>query len=55
MSVPKLEQLSQSVVQGPSLAAGAIPTRDWMDIPVKFKSGNYAYVAKKDKVTASPA
>jgi len=50
MSVTKLEQLSKSVVQGPSLATGAIPTRDWMDIPVKFKPGNYAYVAKKDKV-----
>lgn len=50
MSVPKLEQLSKSVVQGPSLATGAIPTRDWMDIPVVFKSGNFAYPAKKDKV-----
>ncbi len=50
MSVPKLEQLSKSVVQGPSLATGAIPARDWMDIPVAFKPGNYAYPAKQDKV-----
>jgi Fe-S oxidoreductase len=50
MAVPKLQQLSKSVVQGPSLATGAIPTRDWMDIPVVFKSGNYAYPAKKEKV-----
>jgi len=50
MAVPKLEQLSKSVVQGPSLATGAIPTRDWMDIPVHFKEGNYAYPAKKEKV-----
>lgn len=50
MSVPKLEQLSKSVVQGPSMATGAIPTRDWMDIPVDFKPGNYAYPAKKEKV-----
>jgi len=50
MSVPKLEQLSKSVVQGPSLATGAIPTMDWMDIPVVFKPGNYAYPAKKEKV-----
>ncbi len=50
MSVPKLEQLSKSVVQGPSLATGAVPTRDWMDIPVVFKPGNYAFPAKKDKV-----
>ncbi len=50
MSVPKLEQLSQSVVQGPSLATGAVPAMDWMDVPVAFKPGNYAYPAKKDKV-----
>ena len=50
MSVAKLEQLSKSVVQDPSLATGAIPSKDWMDIPVVFKSGNYAYPAKKDKV-----
>ncbi len=50
MAVPKLEQLSQSVVQGPSLATGAIPTKDWMDVPVVFKPGNYAYPAKKEKV-----
>ena len=50
MSVPKLEQLSKSVVQGPSMATGAIPTQDWMDVPVVFKEGNYAYPAKVDKV-----
>lgn len=50
MAVPKLEQLSKSVVQGPSMATGAQPTMDWMDIPVVFKPGNYAYPAKQDKV-----
>ena len=50
MSVPKLEQLSKSVVQGPSLATGAIPTTDWMDSEVVFKPGNYAYPAKAEKV-----
>jgi len=50
MSVPKLEQLSKSVVQGPSLATGAVPSKDWMDIPVAFKPGSYAYPAKQDKV-----
>ena len=50
MSVPKLEQLSKSVVQGPSLATGAVPAMDWMDIPVVFKPGNYAFPARKDKV-----
>lgn len=50
MSLPKLEQLSKSVAQEPSLATGAIPARDWMDIPAVFKPGNYAYPAKKEKV-----
>lgn len=50
MSVPKLEQLSKSVVQGPSLATGAIPKVDWTELPVEFKPGDYAYPAKKEKV-----
>jgi Fe-S oxidoreductase len=50
MAVAKLELLSQSVVQDPSMATGAVPAKDWMDIPVTFKPGNYAYPAKKDKV-----
>lgn len=50
MAVAKLEQLSKSVVQDPSMATGAVPAKDWMDIPVVFKPGNYAYPAKKDKV-----
>jgi len=50
MSVPKLEQLSKSVVQGPSMATGAVPSADWADIPVVFRPGNYAYPAKQDKV-----
>ena len=29
------------------MATGAVPTMDWMDIPVHFKPGNYAYPAKK--------
>nr|WP_297952784.1 (Fe-S)-binding protein [uncultured Desulfobulbus sp.] len=27
---------------------GSIPTRDWMDVPVVFKPGNYAYVTKPE-------
>lgn len=50
MSVPKLEQLSKSVVVGPSMVTGAVPAQGWMDTPVEFKSGNYAYPAKKEKV-----
>ncbi len=50
MSLPKLEELSKSVWQGPSFSTGAVPTREWMDVPAVFKAGNYAYPAKKDKV-----
>lgn len=50
MSVPKLEQLSKSVVVGPSMMTGAVPAKGWMDTPVEFKPGNYAYPAKKEKV-----
>jgi [DsrC]-trisulfide reductase subunit K len=50
MALAKLEQLSKSVVQGPSLVTGAVPTKDWMDIPAIFKEGNFAYPAKKEKV-----
>ncbi len=50
MALAKLEQLSKSVVQGPSLATGAVPTKDWMETPVIFKEGNFAYPAKQEKV-----
>ena len=32
------------------MATGAVPAKHWMDFPVTFKPGNYAYPAKKDKV-----
>jgi len=50
MALAKLEQLSKSVVQGPSLVTGAQPTKDWMDTPAIFKEGNFAYPAKLEKV-----
>ncbi len=50
MALAKLEQLSKSVVQGPSLVTGAQPAKDWMDTPAIFKEGNFAYPAKKEKV-----
>lgn len=50
MALAKLEQLSKSVVQGPSLSTGAVPAQDWMDTPAIFKEGNFAYPAKQEKV-----
>ena len=50
MAVVKVDKLSRSVVEGPSLMTGAVPRKDWMDVPAVFKPGNYAYPAKKEKV-----
>ena len=48
MAVVKVDKLARSVVEGPSLMTGSIPTKDWMDVPVVFKPGNYAYVTKPE-------
>jgi len=50
MAVVKVDKLSKSVVQGPSLMTGSFPTKDWMDVPAIFKPGNFCYPAKKEKV-----
>ena len=50
MAVVKVDKLSKSVVQGPSLMTGSFPTKDWMDVPAVFKPGNFCYPAKKEKV-----
>jgi Fe-S oxidoreductase len=46
MAVVKVDTLARSVAEGPTLMTGAIPTKDWMDMPVHFKPGNYAYPTK---------
>jgi len=46
MAVVKVDTLARSVAEGPTLMTGAIPTKDWMDLPVQFKPGNYAYPTK---------
>lgn len=48
MAVVKVDTLSRSVAEGPSLMTGSIPRRDWQDMPVEFKPGNYAYPAKSE-------
>ena len=47
-AVVKMDKLARSVVEGPSLMTGSIPTKDWMDVPVVFKPGNYAYTTKPE-------
>lgn len=46
MADTKVEQMSVSVVKGPSMMTGAIPKKDWMDTPAVFKPGNYCYPGK---------
>ena len=50
MAVVKVDKLAKSVAEGPSLMTGSIPRESWMDVPVQFKPGNYAYPAKVEKL-----
>lgn len=50
MAVVKVDKLARSVAEGPSLMTGSVPKKSWMDIPVKFKPGNYAYPTKPEKL-----
>ncbi len=50
MAVVKVDKLAQSVAKGPSLMTGAYPNKSWMEVPVVFKPGNYAYPTKADKL-----
>ncbi len=45
--IPK-EKLGVSVANGPSMMTGAIPKKDWWDVPAEFKLGNYCYPAKPE-------
>ncbi|MHB1015628.1 MAG: (Fe-S)-binding protein, partial [Desulfurivibrionaceae bacterium] len=48
MAIIKADKLGVSVAKGPSLMTGAVPKKDWWDVPAIFKPGNYAYPAKKE-------
>jgi len=50
MAVVKVDKLSRSVVEGPSLMTGSISRKPWWKIPAVFKPGNFAYPAKAEKV-----
>lgn len=50
MADKKVDELGVSVARDPSLMTGAIPTKDWQDIPAIFKPGNYCYPGKKEMV-----
>ena len=50
MANMKVDELGVSVAREPSLMTGAIPTKDWWDVPAVFKPGNFCYPAKKEMV-----
>ncbi|WP_457573155.1 sulfate reduction electron transfer complex DsrMKJOP subunit DsrK [Desulfolithobacter sp.] len=50
MAVVSVDKLARSVVEGPSLMTGSVPRKPWWEVEAVFKPGNYAYVAKKEKV-----
>ena len=50
MAVVKVDKLARSVAEGPSLMTGSNPSKAWMDVPVEFKPGNYAYPTKVEKL-----
>jgi len=50
MAVVKVDKLARSVAEGPSLMTGSMPRKSWMDVPVQFKPGNYAYPTKVEKL-----
>ncbi len=50
MADPKPDVLGVSVARDPSLMTGAVPSKEWMDVPAVFKPGNYCYPGKKSIV-----
>ncbi|CAK8716440.1 Putative sulfite reductase-associated electron transfer protein DsrK [Candidatus Electrothrix aarhusensis] len=50
MAVVTRDALSKSVAEEPSMMTGSTPPKGWMETPVQFKPGNYAYPTKVDKL-----
>ncbi|CAK8724997.1 Putative sulfite reductase-associated electron transfer protein DsrK [Candidatus Electrothrix laxa] len=50
MAVITKDELSKSVAEEPSMMTGSTPQKGWMETPVQFKPGNYAYPTKVDKL-----
>jgi Fe-S oxidoreductase len=50
MAVITKDELSKSVAEEPSMMTGSTPPKGWMETPVQFKPGNYAYPTKVDKL-----
>ncbi|MCI5126164.1 MAG: (Fe-S)-binding protein [Candidatus Electrothrix sp. AR5] len=50
MAVVTKDELSKNVAEEPSMMTGSTPPKGWMETPVQFKPGNYAYPTKVDKL-----
>ena len=50
MAVVTKDALSKNVAEEPSMMTGSTPPKGWMETPVQFKPGNYAYPTKVDKL-----
>ncbi|MDP2106737.1 MAG: (Fe-S)-binding protein, partial [Desulfobulbaceae bacterium] len=50
MANMKVGELGVSVAREPSLMTGAVPSKDWWDVPAVFKPGNFCYPAKPEMV-----
>ncbi|MGB5687484.1 MAG: (Fe-S)-binding protein [Candidatus Electrothrix sp.] len=50
MAVVTKDTLSKNVAEEPSMMTGSTPPKGWMETPVQFKPGNYAYPTKVDKL-----
>ncbi|WP_446010065.1 sulfate reduction electron transfer complex DsrMKJOP subunit DsrK [Candidatus Electrothrix sp.] len=50
MAVITKDELSKNVAEEPSMMTGSTPPKEWMDTPVQFKPGNYAYPTKVEKL-----
>ncbi|XOF34901.1 MAG: sulfate reduction electron transfer complex DsrMKJOP subunit DsrK [Candidatus Electrothrix sp. YB6] len=50
MAVITKDELSKNVAEERSMMTGSAPEKGWMDTPVQFKPGNYAYPTKAEKL-----
>ena len=47
---PKLAELQLEYEQEPSLLKGDSPGKEWLDIPVEFRDGNWCHAAKPNVI-----
>jgi Fe-S oxidoreductase len=45
-NVPKPDEIVDSIVKEPGILTGKPPEKEWMEVPVEFKPGNFCYSGK---------